>query len=130
MKASKDAVKAAKRIFQLCLVDGRLDEQKVLTAVRKIGERKPRGYRGILQTLQRLVRLDVESRTVTVESAVELDAASRQRIEDSLVAKYGAGLAFNYSINAELLGGTRIRVGNDVWDGSVQSRLNRLVNSI
>ena len=35
----------------------------------------------------------------------------------------------NYQINPALLGGLRIRVGNDVFDGSVQGRLDRLANA-
>lgn len=126
MKVSKDAAKAARKIFTLCAPEGRLDEEKFRKAVAHIVETKPRDYRGILQALHRLVRIDTESRQALVESAVELDAAAKSRIETNLNEQYGGGLSFTYQTTPELLGGTRIRVGNDVWDGSVQSRLDRL----
>lgn len=129
MKVSKDAAKAASRIFSLCAPDGQLDEDKFRKAVALIVESKPRDYRGILHSLQRLVRLDVESRQAVVESAVEMDAAAKSRIESNLSEQYGGGLSFSYAITPELLGGTRIRVGNDVWDGSVKARLERLNNA-
>ena len=84
---------------------------------------------GILAALQRLTRLDLERRKVTVESAVELDEATRQRVVAGLAKQYGSDLVAQYQVNPALLGGLRIRVGNDVFDGSVQGRLDRLASA-
>ena len=46
-----------------------------------------------------------------------------------LAKQYGPDLEAHYQINPALLGGLRIRVGNDVFDGSVQGRLDRLANA-
>jgi len=43
-----------------------------------------------------------------------------------LKAKYGSDLATDFKINPDLLGGLRIKIGSDVWDGSVRNRLTRL----
>lgn len=129
MKVSKDAAKAASRIFNLCSPAGKLNEESFRTAVARIVESRPRGYRGILHALHRLLRLHAESRKAVVESATELGAAEKSRIESSLGKQYGEGLDFTYVTAPELLGGTRIRVGDDVWDGSVKSRLDRLANA-
>ena len=129
MKVSKDAASAARRIYRLCAPEGRLDEDKIRKAFEKIAEAKPRDYRAIMHSLLNLVRLDDKSRQALIESATELDAANRSRIEKNLNEQYGGGLSFAYNTNAELLGGVKIRVGNDVWDGSVQSRLDRLANA-
>lgn len=129
MKVSKDAARAASRIYRLCAPEGRLDETRMRAAVAKIAESKPRDYRAILHALHRLIRLDEESRKALVESASDLDTASRERVEKNLTEQYGEGLVFTYKINPELLGGVRIRIGNDVLDGSVRSRLDRLTNA-
>lgn len=129
MKISKVANTAARRIFRLCQSGGRLDEAKLSTAVRRIAESKPRDYRGILSALKRLVRLELERRRVVVESAAELDQVSRDRVVSGLVAKYGNDLSFEYRVTPDLLGGLKIRVGNDVFDGSVQGRLDRLAQA-
>jgi len=42
---------------------------------------------------------------------------------------YGPGLIFDFRQSAALIGGMRIKVGSDVYDGSVQARLNALVES-
>lgn len=129
MKVSKDAASMARRIYRLCAPEGRLDEDKIRAAMKKIAATKPRDYRAIMHTLLNLVRLEEKSRQAIVESAAELDDASRGRIEENLNSQYGGGLSFSYKTDADLLGGIKVRVGNDVWDGSVQSRLERLANA-
>jgi F-type H+-transporting ATPase subunit delta len=126
MKVSKSATAAARRLFGLCQIDGRLDETRLRSVTAKLLESQPRDYRGILHGILRLTRLEIARRAVTVESAVELDHASRERVAAGLTRQYGDGLEISYKITPELLGGLRIRVGNDVYDGSVKGRLDRL----
>ncbi|MFD0893011.1 F0F1 ATP synthase subunit delta [Luteolibacter ambystomatis] len=126
MKISKTATIAARRIFRSCQTAAGLDEPKLSAAIRELVATQPRDYRGILHGLKRLVRLEVERRQVTVESATDLDAASRARVEAGLTDKYGHGLTFEYRVNPALLGGLKVRVGSDVFDGSVKGRLDRL----
>jgi F-type H+-transporting ATPase subunit delta len=129
MKISKIAATTARRLFGLCQADGRLDETKLRAVISGLIEKKPRDYHAILVALQRLTRLELDRRKVTVESAVELDEATRRRVMDGLANQYGPDLQAQYEINPALLGGLRIRVGNDVFDGSVQGRLDRLANA-
>ncbi len=126
MKISKTAAAAARRLFGLCQTGGRLDETKLRSVIAKIVEAKPRDYKGILTALQRLTRLELARREVTIESAVEMDEATRARVASGLANQYGPDLVLSYQVTPALLGGLRIRVGNDVFDGSVQNRLDRL----
>ncbi len=129
MKISKTAAAAARRLFGLCQTGGRFDESKLRDVITRLVEAKPRDFTAILAALQRLTRLELERREVTVESAVEMDDSTRQRVVSGLEKQYGAGLILQYKITPALLGGLRIRVGNDVFDGSVQGRLDRLAEA-
>lgn len=129
MKISKTAAATARRLFGLCQTGGRLDDAKLRSAVSRLVETKPREYAAVLAALQRLTRLELERRKVTVESAVELDAATRQRVVSGLARQYGPDLVADYLVNPSLIGGLRIRVGNDVFDGSVRGRLDRLAST-
>lgn len=129
MKISKVAAATARRLFGLCQTAGRFDESKLRTVIARLIESKPRDYRAVLMALQRLTRLELEARKVTVESAVEVDESTRQRVVAGLAKQYGPDLVVQYQITPALLGGLRIRVGNDVFDGSVQGRLERLANA-
>jgi F-type H+-transporting ATPase subunit delta len=129
MKVSKVAVANARRIFRLCQTNGRLDETRLRTAVTRLAGEKPRGYRGILVALRRLVRLETQRRHAVIESAKPLDEPTKLRIAADLGARYGAGLTIEYRTIPELVAGLRVRVGSDVWDGSVKARLDRLAGA-
>lgn len=130
MKVSKAAQSTARRIFRLCSQNGRMNEAQLRTAISTLASKKPRGYRGMLQALRRLVRAELAERQVTVESATHLDQMTMTTLEGSLRNQYGQDLVFNFKTTPDLLGGMRVRVGNDVFDGSVKARLNRLTDAL
>ena len=129
MKISKQAKREAKELFSCCLVNGLLDENRARQAVRGVIELKPRGYLPILSHFQRLVKLELERRTARVESAVTLPAELQANVQELLARVYGPGLNISFAENRALIGGMRIKVGSDVFDGSVQARLTALQES-
>lgn len=126
MKSGKELKRTAKKLFKVSFVDGVLDPKVVQTVVRKLSDAKPRGYLQVVTAYWRLVRLEVESNSALVESVIELDAPTRSQVEADLKKKYGDQVVTEYAINPELLGGIRIKIGSDVWDGSVKNRIQRL----
>jgi F-type H+-transporting ATPase subunit delta len=126
MKVSKQSRREAKQLFRSCLANGLLDEDRVRQAVRRVLQEKPRGYQAILAHFQRLVKLDVQRRTARVESATALSPDLQSSVKASLERSYGAGLNLSFAENQALIGGMRIQVGSDVFDGSVQARLEAL----
>jgi F-type H+-transporting ATPase subunit delta len=126
MKISKQERRDAKQLFRSCMSNGLLDDTRVREAVRAVLAGKPRGYLGILTQFQRLVKLDIERRTARVESPVPLTAEQQDGIEGNLTRKYGPGLYFAFGQDPSLIAGLRIQVGSDVYDGSVQARLENL----
>ena len=129
MKISKQARRDAKRLFGVCTVNGALDEARVRQAVQAVIQGKPRGYVGLLHHFQRLVKLDIARRTARVESVVPLGSGLKASVESNLARKYGTGLNVVFDVNPALLGGLRIQVGSDVYDGSVATRLASLDES-
>ncbi|HEV2695171.1 MAG TPA: F0F1 ATP synthase subunit delta [Verrucomicrobiae bacterium] len=129
MKISKQAQRDARQMFRLCLVNGVLDEARAGKTVALLSQKKPRGYVEILSRLHRLVKLDAAKRTAKVEGAVEASPAQLAGIKADLEKRYGAGLNVSYVVNPSLLGGLRIQVGSDLYDGSVKTRLEKLAQS-
>ena len=129
MKGNKQSRRGAKQLFKSCQVEGQLAEERVRQAVTLVIEKKPRGYFGILQELQRLVKLDVSSRSARVESAVVLTEAQQQNIRESLDRLKGGEVTVEFAENADLIGGMRVKIGDDVFDGSVKTRLATLSES-
>jgi F-type H+-transporting ATPase subunit delta len=129
VKISKQAKRDAKQLFRSCRVNGLLDEPKVRQTVQAVVAQKPRGYAAILSHFQRLVKLDIDRRAARVESAAGLTPAQEAAIRQNLANRYGSGLNLAFGQNAALIGGLRIKVGSDVYDASIQARLNALAES-
>lgn len=126
MKISKQARREAKQLFRSCQANGLLDEARVQQVVQQVIALKPRGYVGILSHFHRLVKMDLARRTAKVEGAVPMTPALQQSLQANLTRIYGAGLNLVFSQNPALIGGLRVQVGSDVYDGSVQARLAAL----
>ena len=126
MKTNRQAQREAKRLFGLCVVGGSLDDTRVRQVVEKvIAAGRPGGLK-VLSRFQRLVRLRREAHSAKVESVSPLSGDVQAQIESELTRMYGPGLLLSYDSNPTLLGGVRITVGSDVYDGSVKGRLTAL----
>ena len=126
MKSGKEATRVAKKLFAASVVDGKLDPETVQKVVRKLIADKPRDYQQVIGAYWRLVRLEQDNNRAVIESAVELDAATKDAVVADLKKKYGDQITPEFALNADLIGGMKIRVGSDVWDGSVKDRIERL----
>jgi F-type H+-transporting ATPase subunit delta len=75
------------------------------------------------------VKLDLEQHAASVESATPLAADLQADVTNRINKIYGTGLDISFSQNPALIGGLRIQVGSDLYDGSVKTRLERLEQS-
>jgi F-type H+-transporting ATPase subunit delta len=123
MKISKEARRVSRSLYRVCMADGKLDEARVRVVVKQIASSKPRGYLGMLGNLHKLIANEQSRSVAIVESATDLDANTRTQLQTGLDSKYGRKLALEFKLNPDLLGGLRVKVGSDVWDGSVKARL-------
>jgi F-type H+-transporting ATPase subunit delta len=126
MKNSKQIRREARRLFRLCLVDGTLDEWRLRRVVQEVLNSKRRGIYILLSQLLRLLRIYLSRHVAEVESATSLPAELRTSLLARLARVYGPGISSSFSLNPALIGGMRIRVGSDVYDGSVKAGLSAL----
>ncbi len=126
MKINKETRQVSRELLRASFREGSMDWNRVNQLVQTLIEQKPRNYLKILDAFSRLLRLEVEKRSATVESASAMPSDAAAELTGNLKKKYGADLATKFVVNPELLGGMRIRVGSDVWDSSVRNRLQRL----
>ena len=129
MKTSRQIKREAERLFRLCLANGVLDEGRARQVVQRIIQAKRRGGLAVLSHFQRLVKLDCARHAAAVESAMPLPADLRANIQAGLTRIYGPGVSASFIHNPGLIGGMRIKVGSDVYDGSVRARLAALEKS-
>jgi F-type H+-transporting ATPase subunit delta len=123
MRASRRDARAARKLYRLCLVHGLLDESRVRTVVHGIIESRRRGGLAALTQFQRLVRMDRERHTAQVETAVALPEDLRTTVQTGVARMFGPGVTASFTEKAALIGGMRLQVGSEVYDGSVRARL-------
>src|SRR5204862_506919 len=109
MKINKETRRLAKGLLRASYVDGKLESGRVSSLVKSLIEKKPRHYIQVLEAYQRLLRLEWEKGTRTIETATELPSDAQQQFVENLKRKYGSDLTARFAVNAELLGGMRIR---------------------
>jgi F-type H+-transporting ATPase subunit delta len=88
----------------------------------------PRG-RSLDASLTEYARLVAEWRrrlVAVVRAATPLDAGQRDRLGAALAAAYGREVHLNVIVDPQLVGGMSIRIGDELIDGSVASRLAAL----
>jgi F-type H+-transporting ATPase subunit delta len=118
--------RTAKLLFRWCVVNERLDESRTRAVFRQVLQSKRRGYLALLSEFKRLVKLEHARRTAKVDSAIPLPVELQTVVRNTLEGVYGEAILTEFADRPDLIGGIRIQVSNDVYDGSVKSRLAAL----
>lgn len=130
MKTPKEARKLARSLFRGSFANGRLDQARLTALVGQTIAAKPRQYVSALQDLHRLVRLELQRRHAVIESAMPLDPVVAELVVNDLRARCGSDITSEFKVNPELIGGLRVKLGSDLWDGSIRGRLARLQENL
>jgi F-type H+-transporting ATPase subunit delta len=62
----------------------------------------------------------------TVKSAMELSSEQKQKLQSVMEKITSRAVKIAYAVDTALLGGLQVFIGNEILDGSIQGRLNRL----
>ncbi len=81
------------------------------------------GYRRLLQE-----QMGIHPAEIT--TARELDAKEREALLAEVGKLAGGRVEASFKIDAAILGGTMVRIGSTVYDGSVRGRLDRLRDAL
>lgn len=129
MQIPKEARRQARELFEAALdASGRPDASKALSIADVVIKSAPRHSLQILKEFTRLIRLELAKHHAVIESAVSIDESTRASILKSLEARDGGAVTLETRIDSSLIGGSRIRLGSEVWDATVASRLNALAS--
>jgi len=110
-------------------------EGKAKPVTVKLAELAVKGFggRNFAAGLSRLVELVAERREAEiayVTVAEPLDEASENRLASSLTNIYGRQVSLKIIVDPAVLGGMRVRVGSDLYDGTVARRLADVRNAL
>ena len=126
MISPKQASRKAKQLFRLCHPNELLDEDRARQVVQYVAHAGRRECPAVLSQFLRLVRLDRARHTANIESAAPLPPELLSAIHGGMARRFGPGLSTEVALRPSLIGGVRIQVGSNVYDGSVQAGLAAL----
>jgi F-type H+-transporting ATPase subunit delta len=123
---SKLADPAEKAALVDRLLAGKASVQTAAIVRQLVLQARGRTIRESLREAARIVADQSGHSIATVTSARALPAAQLAQLQTVLSAKYGLRLKINEIVDATVLGGVRVQVGDDVIDGSIARRINDL----
>lgn len=123
---SKLADPAEKAALVDRLIAGKASAQTVAIVRQLVLQARGRSIREALRESARIVADQSGHSIATVTSARALPAAQLEQLQAALSAKYGVPLKINEIVDATVIGGVRVQVGDDVIDGSIARRINDL----
>jgi F-type H+-transporting ATPase subunit delta len=127
VKAAKAKVSALAHKLVTASYAGGEPSQERIGAVLALLRRQPeKERRELLRRYLALMQREEARRTLVIERAGPLDAASRQAIVSALTPRDGRRLVVVEKEAPELLGGIRARLGDDLYDASLSGILARL----
>jgi F-type H+-transporting ATPase subunit delta len=91
------------------------------------------GGRGFSSSLTRLVELAAARREADiayVTVAEPLSEAEESRLSASLAARHGRQVSLKITVDPAVLGGMSVRVGSELYDGTVARRLSTVRNAL
>jgi F-type H+-transporting ATPase subunit delta len=105
------------------LLDGKANPVTVRLVELAVGGFGGRSFEGSLTRLVELVALRRELELAYVTAAVLPTEAEEQRLVELLSRMYGRNVSLKVEVKPEVIGGMSVRVGADLYDGTVLRRL-------
>ncbi len=84
----------------------------------------------VADAYRRLLQEQMGIHPAEIVTARELDAKEREALLAEVGKLAGGKVEANFKLDASILGGTVVRIGSTVYDGSVRGRLDRLRDAL
>ena len=126
MRIARRDRRDAAQLWRMCIARGTLDAPRVREVVDRVIASRYSRAPVVLRQFLRLLKQDRAQHTATVASATPLDTELRTTLVRNLAARYGPAIDTTFIVDPTLIGGMRLSIGGDVYDGSIQGRLDDL----
>ncbi len=129
MKKDKQLQKLIKQLINISFKDGKILESQVLKSIKALKSLpKNKAIQGLTEYLKQLKRIE-RQHTMFLETTTTL--TSSQIIQaKKIVEKNYKITKIQVKINPDILGGFKLRVGDEIWDESVLSKINQVKEAI
>lgn len=110
--------------------EGKVDQYLLNFLMIITEKRRATGIQGMQDAFKHLYYEEEGICEVTVTTAVPMDEALLAKLHDKLVKITGKTVLMNTKVDACILGGVVLNLGNDQIDSSVKTRLNELAQQM
>ena len=115
-----------KRELLNSLLAGKVTDETLLLVTQAALYSRGRSLDASLEEYARLAAEQRQQVVAEVHVAIELTGEQRSRLDTALSAAYGHRVHLNVVLDPEVIGGMSVRVGGELIDGSIASRLAEL----
>jgi F-type H+-transporting ATPase subunit delta len=126
------AIPAAQKVGVLDKLNAKLGLQKELRNLLAVLIDNDRigAVAEVAELYRRQLQAQLGIRQAEIVTARELGAEEREALAAEIGKLAGTRIEASFKLDASILGGTVVRIGSTVYDGSVRGRLNRLKEAL
>lgn len=122
----KKSQQVARQLFRLSMVEGTISQERVQGVLEYIEKHKPANPLQVLKFYHRLVAAELAKSRAVVEHAGSIENSLLKNIAAAFSKRYERAITAVGKPNPSLIAGIRVRVGDDVYESSIASRLEAL----
>lgn len=129
MKKNKQLQKLVNKLIEVSFKDGKMAESQVTKSIKAL-KSLPK-YQAIQALSEYLKALKREERkyTMYVEATIPLSSKQLKKMK-KIVEKKGKITKVVTSINPAILGGFKLRIGDEIWDETILGKINQIKEAI
>ena len=129
MKKNKHLQKLVRKLVEVSFKDGKIVESQVIKSIKLLKFlSKPQGILVLSEYLKGLKR-KMREHTMCIETSVPLSTTQLKKAK-KIVEKRVKITKVLVNINPEILGGFKLKIGDQVWDESLLGKINQVKEAI
>lgn len=129
MKKDKQLQKLIKKLVEVSFKEGRIIELQVTKSIKALKTLpKYQVVAALSEYLKQLKRLQ-RQHTMYIETVIPLNSVQLKKIK-KIVEKKNKVTKVVTNINPQILGGFKLRVGDEIWDETILGKINQVKEAI
>lgn len=129
MKKEKKLQKLIKKLVDISFKDGKIVESGVVNSIKALKSLAgSEAILGLTEYLKQIKRLE-RKHTLIMETAFPLSFNQVQKIKKIMAKKYKI-TKLESKINPDILGGFKLRMGDEIWDETILGKINQVREAI
>lgn len=123
MASDRSIKQLAQRLIDLSLEDGELSDERVKEVLQAIAKMPSIRRKPLLKLYQSRIKRLIAASQAILETPVAISDDAGQALTQQITGLYNRKITLESRLDHSLIGGFRLRIGDDVYEKSIQSIL-------